>query len=67
MAELQQSLCEMILTLLGSENTIYRMDINYLLSVLYMVDDGDIVLPVLNILYTLLTERMYCNYIAITS
>ena len=58
LAELQQSLCEMILTLLDSENTVYRMDINYLLSVLYMVDDGDIILPVLNVLYTLLTQRM---------
>lgn len=58
MQELQQSMSEMILTLLDSESTVYKVDVNYLLSVLYMMNDGDILLPILNIFYTLLTQRM---------
>ena len=56
--ELQQSISEMLQTLLESDSTMYRVDISYLLSVLYMVDDGDLLLPILNILYHFLTQRM---------
>lgn len=49
--ELQTSVIEMIRAMLEAETSAYRVDVSYLLSVLYMVDDADIVLPILQLFY----------------
>lgn len=49
--ELQTSVVEMIRMMLDAESSAYRVDVSYLLSVLYMVDDPDIVLPILQLFY----------------
>lgn len=49
--ELQTSVIEMIRAMLDAETSAYRVDVSYLLSVLYMVDDADIVLPILQLFY----------------
>ena len=55
--ELQTGVVDMIRNMLDAESAAYRVDISYLLSVLYMVDDGDIVLPILQLFYDYLTNR----------
>lgn len=49
--ELQTSVVEMIRMMLDAESSAYRVDVSYLLSVLYMVDDPDIALPILQLFY----------------
>ena len=49
--ELQTSVMEMIRTMLDAETSAYRVDVSYLLSVIYMVDDADIILPILQLFY----------------
>lgn len=63
--ELQTGVVDMIRSMLDAESAAYRVDISYLLSVLYMVDDGDIVLPILQLFYDYLTNRkLRCSLIS---
>ena len=55
--ELQQSVFEMLEMMLESDSTMYRVDISYLLSVLYQVEDGDILQGILSLLLHFFTQR----------
>ena len=55
--ELQQSVFEMLEMMLESDSTMYRVDISYLLSVLYQVEDSDILQGILSLLLHFFTQR----------
>lgn len=54
--DLQQSVIEMIKELISCDSMVYRIDISYLLSVLYMISDEGILLPLLEFIYELMTS-----------
>lgn len=55
--ELQQSVVEMLRMLIDSERVIYRVDISFLLSVLYMVEEAGILGSLLALIYEQCTQR----------
>ena len=57
MAELQQSVVEMLRMLIDSERVVYRVDVSFLLSVLYMVEEAGILSSLLALIYEQCTQR----------
>lgn len=61
--ELQQSMIEMIKELINCDTMVYRIDISYILSVLYMVSDIEIIQSLLQFLLDLMTAgNVILNY-----
>ena len=58
--ELQQNVIDMIKELIECDSMVYRIDISYLLAVLYMVSDADIIQPLLDFVYSLMTSSILC-------
>lgn len=58
-ADLQQSVIEMVKELINCDSMVYRVDISYILSVLYMISDVDIIQSLLDFLYELMTSCMF--------
>ena len=60
-AELQQSVSEMLHMLIDAEPVIYRVDVSFILSVLYMVNDETVLASLLRLLYEECTRRSVCS------
>ena len=60
-AELQQSVSEMLRMLIDAEPVIYRVDVSFILSVLYMVNDETVLASLLRLLYEECTRRSVCS------
>ena len=56
-AELQHSVVEMLRMLIDSERVVYRVDVSFLLSVLYMVEEAGILSSLLALIYEQCTQR----------
>ena len=57
-ADLQQSIIDMVKELVNCDTMVYRVDISYILSVLYMISDVDIIQSLLDYVFELMTSRM---------
>ena len=58
---MQQSVSEMLRMLIDAEPVIYRVDVSFILSVLYMVNDETVLASLLRLLYEECTRRSVCS------